>query len=179
MCESDWKGGFIGTAFYFSWCLTLLVVPRYADKVGRKWLFLVSRLVECGLFLGTLVTRNYWIMVSLLACLGVAAAGRLNVGTVYMTEWFPRKNQTAVHIVNQSGLTLVLLSYVIFYWLINNETRYVSSLGYTICILTTILAFFIPESPRFLVAKGRASDVKNAFNRMAWFNRKKSFELSD
>ena len=92
MCESDWKGGFIGTAFYFSWCLALLFVPRYADKVGRKWLFLGSRLVECGLFLGTLITRNYWVMVGLLACLGVAAAGRLNVGTVYLTEWFPRKN---------------------------------------------------------------------------------------
>ena len=43
MCEPDWKGGFIGSAFYFFWCLSLLYVPRQADKVGRRWLFLSSR----------------------------------------------------------------------------------------------------------------------------------------
>ena len=92
MCEPDWKGGFIGTAFYFSWCLGLLYVPRQADKVGRKWLYLGSHLIECFLFLATLFIEDYWVMVGLLAALGVAAAGRLNVGTVYMTEWFPRKH---------------------------------------------------------------------------------------
>ena len=74
--------------------------------------------------------------------------------------------------MNLSGNTILLISYVIFYWLVSNDTRIVSSLGCALCILTTILAFFVPESPRFLVAKGRASDVQKAFNRMAWFNRK-------
>ena len=36
-----------------------------------------------------------------------------------------------------------------------------------------ILTFFIPESPRLLVAKGRTAEVQKAFNTMAWFNRKK------
>ena len=31
MCESDWKGGFLGSAFYFFWCLSLLFVARKAD----------------------------------------------------------------------------------------------------------------------------------------------------
>ena len=34
------------------------------------------------------------------------------------------------------------------------------------------MAFFIPESPRLLVAKGRVEDAKKAINTMAWFNRK-------
>ena len=159
MCEADWKGGFIGSAFYFSWCLALLLIPRYADKVGRKWLFLGSHLIECGLFLGTLITQNYWVMVGLVGSMGAAAAGRLNVGSVYLTEWCLRKHQTIVHAFSLTGLSTFLASYVLFYWFISNDTRYVSTLGCAICFLTTILAFFIPESPRFLVAKGRASDV--------------------
>ena len=67
---------------------------------------------------------------------------------------------------------------MVFYWLLNNETWYVSALGFTISIVTAILAFFIPESPRLLVAKGRAADAQKALNRMAWFNRQK-IEWSD
>ena len=74
--------------------------------------------------------------------------------------------------MNHTGLGLILLSYVLFYWLVSNETIYVSVLGYTICIITTVLAFFVPESPRFLVAKGRTAEVQSALNRMAWINRK-------
>ena len=80
MCEPEEKGGAIGTAFYFSWCLALLIVPRQADKIGRKWLYLGSRLAECALFFGTLLANDYWLMFVLVASLGVSAAGRLNVG---------------------------------------------------------------------------------------------------
>ena len=159
MCEAEWKGGFLGSASYFFCGLALLFIPRQADKVGRKWLFLGSRLIECVLFVGTLITSNYWVMVFLVSALGVAAAGRLNVGSVYLSEWCPRKYQTLVHIFSLSGLCTTIASYVLFYWLVSSDTRYVSALGCFICILTTILAFFVPESPRFLVAKGRASDV--------------------
>ena len=172
MCESDWKGGFIGTTFYFSWCLALLFVPRQADKIGRRWLFLGSRLAECGLFFATFFARDYWVMVAIIFWLGVAAAGRLFVGTVLLTEWCTRKHQTGVHIMNHTGLGIILLSNVLFYWQVSNETIYVSVLGYILCIVTTALAFFVPESPRFLVAKGRTAEVQSALNRMAWINRK-------
>ena len=110
-------------------------------------------------------------MVGLLICFGVAAAGRINVGTVYLTEWLPRKNQTAVHVVHHSGQSLVYVCYTIFFWLFSNETVYVSALGCVICIITTILACMIPESPRLLCAKGRVADLQKSINTMAWFNR--------
>ena len=172
MCEPDWKGGFIGTAFYFFWCLSLLYVPRQADKVGRRWLFLGSRLAECCLFVGTLLTTSYWAMVGLLICFGIAAAGRINVGTVYLTEWLPRKNQTMVHVIHHSGQSLSYILYTLFFWHFSSETMYVSAFGCAVCILTTILACFIPESPRLLCAKGRVTELQKSINTMAWFNRK-------
>jgi MFS family permease len=92
MCEADWKGGFMGSVLYFTWCVALLIIPRQADKIGRKWLFLGSRIVECMLFVASLLVTDYWTMVALLGVFGLCAAGRINVGTVYLTEWMPRKN---------------------------------------------------------------------------------------
>lgn len=120
MCEPDWKGGFLGTAFYFFWCLSLLVVARLADRVGRRSPYLTSRVIECGLFVATLLARDYWVMVGLMGAFGLAAAGRINVGTVYLTEWLPRKNQTAVHVIHQSGHSIVYISYTIFFWQVGN-----------------------------------------------------------
>ena len=92
MCEPDWKGSLIGTVFYVAWCLSLLILPRQADKVGRRWIYLGSRLAECLFFAGALLATNYWLMVGLLICFGISAAGRINVGTVLLVEWFPRAN---------------------------------------------------------------------------------------
>ena len=94
MCEPDWKGGLLGTVFYFSWCLALLIIPRQADKVGRRWLFLPSRVFECFLFTSLLFISNYWVLVALMVGFGIGAAGRINVGMVYLAEWMPRKHQT-------------------------------------------------------------------------------------
>lgn len=96
MCEPDWKGGLLGTVFYFSWCLALLIIPRQADKVGRRWLFLPSRFFECFLFAAVLWIRDYWTLVGLMVGFGIGAAGRINVGMVYLAEWMPRKHQTMV-----------------------------------------------------------------------------------
>ena len=92
MCEPDWKGSLIGTVFYVSWCLSLLVLPRQADIVGRRPIYLCSRIAEAFLYAGTLLATNYWFMVGLLICFGIAAAGRSSVGTVYLVEWLPRAN---------------------------------------------------------------------------------------
>lgn len=55
MCEPDWKAGLLGTVLYIFWCISLLIVPRLADRFGRRYLFLSSRLIETCLYLGVLL----------------------------------------------------------------------------------------------------------------------------
>ena len=171
MCEADWKGGALGSTLYFSWCLALMVVPRQADKFGRKWIFMVSRVVECLLFVASLFVTDYWTMVVILAGFGLMAAGRINVGTVYMTEWLPRKNQTQTHVIHHGGQSISYVLYTIFFWLLSHNTVYVSAFGCTVCLVTTALAFLIPESPRLAVAKGNVEAVRQSLEAMARINR--------
>ena len=48
---------------------------------------------------------------------------------------------------------------------------HVSGFGYTLCAISMLATFFMPESPRLHIAKGRVQDLQNAIDRMAWFNR--------
>ena len=122
MCEPDWKAGLLGTILYIFWCISLLVVPRLADRFGRRWLFLSSRLVETFLYSAVLLINDYWTMIGLMVALGLCAAGRVNVGTVYVTEWFPRKNHTALHILFAGETSIGYIGFALYFWFWGNET---------------------------------------------------------
>lgn len=171
MCEPDWKAGLLGTVLYVFWCVSLLIVPHQADRFGRRWLFLGSRLAETGLYLAVLIVTEYWTMLGVMVALGLCAAGRVNVGTVYVTEWFPRKNHTALHMLFAGEVALGYLGFALYFWFWGNDTMKVSLFAYALCLISLILTFMIPESPRFLAAKGRVQEFKSAIDRMAWFNR--------
>ena len=70
------------------------------------------------------------------------------------------------------GFSTSQIVYIIFFWFFSNEIAYVSYFGFALSIFTTILAYFIPESPRLLCAKGQVCQLKKCINTMAWFNRK-------
>ena len=91
MCEPTWKASLLGSGFAFAHSLFSLLTPKLADRFGRKWIFKLTRLYDCILVTVLLVTQNYALMLALCFGLGAATPGRLNVGSVYLTEWFPRK----------------------------------------------------------------------------------------
>ena len=158
MCEPDWKAGLLGTVLYIFWCISLLIVPRQADRFGRRYLFLVSRLIETGLYLAVLLVTEYWTMLGLMIALGLCAAGRVNVGTVYVTEWFPRKNHTALHMLFAGEVALGYIGFALYFWFWGNDTMNVSILAYTLGAISVLLTLIVPESPRLLAAKGRVDE---------------------
>ena len=99
MCEPNWKASFLGSTFYFCWSVSLLFVPKLADKFGRRWIYLVSRLIETGLYIASMAISDYWGMLGVMSVFGLAASGRLNVQAVYIQEWVPRKNQTLMTVL--------------------------------------------------------------------------------
>jgi len=158
MCAPDWQAGLLGTVMYIAWCVSLLFVPRLADRFGRRFLFLGARLCETALWLAMMLVRDFWVMFGLMICLGLCAAGRVNVGTVYITEWFPRKNQTILHMVFAAEVALGYIGYALYFWLWGNSTHNVQWLAYALSIVSVLLTFLMPESPRLLAVKGRVAE---------------------
>lgn len=91
MCEPAWKATVLGSTFTIAMCLTLLWWPRLADKFGRKLIFTVTRILDCIFFTILMASENYFLTLVSLIGLGAMTPGRLNVGIVYLNEWFPRR----------------------------------------------------------------------------------------
>ena len=172
MCEPAWKASILGTSFSFAQCLTLLLMPKLADRFGRKWVFKTTRIFDCVFYTLLVATRSYTVTLIALIGFGMATAGRLNVGVPYMNEWLPRSSQTIMQVIRLMEQAIVFCFVIVFYWFIGRDSNYMVMAGYVTCLISTILSLPLPESPRFLLSIGKTEEFKKAIDMMARWNGK-------
>ncbi|GAB1603025.1 solute carrier family 2, facilitated glucose transporter member 10-like isoform X2 [Argonauta hians] len=110
--------------------------------------------------------------ISLAQSFHVLIIGRLLVGfavsvfsvaeCVYISEISPAKKRGQFVSLNEFGITLgLLLSYLVNFLYINvpHGWRYMFGLSCIIAILQILLTFFLPQSPRFLILKGKETQA--------------------
>ncbi|ATW30493.1 MFS transporter [Candidatus Williamhamiltonella defendens] len=162
------QSGFILAGAGLGTVIGAIVWGWLADKYGRKKSF-ISCILMLVIFTGlsALTPANGWVFFSIMRiCVGIAVGG-LNVTSVpYVQEFLPSKNRGLF-----TGLTSAFIPLGLF--LGSLATLYLADLlgwrGLLMmgCIPVVLLAWtkFIPESPRYLVSKGRLQHAREAY---AW-----------
>ena len=72
----------------------MLWVPRFADKYGRKWIFVLG--MGGNVIVSTIImfTHNANMMIFAIFCLGALMTIRVTIGFVYLVELMPSSRQT-------------------------------------------------------------------------------------
>ena len=65
----------------------------------------------------------------------------------------------------------VFMMCICYYWFIGNQAIHLVIAGYALCLVTTVMAIPLPESPRLLLAYGRVGEMRKAVEWLAWVNR--------
>ncbi len=148
-----------------------LAAGPLTDRFGRKALLLV----DSGLFaLGSLVS-------SVAPDAGVLIAGRIIIGlsigadsaiaTAYISEFAPKARRGSLSIIQQWMITIGILgAYVIAVVILliaphaasTVDWRILLGVGFIPAIISLLLRARMPESPRWLLEKGREDDVVKA-----------------
>ena len=76
---------------FVGWACTLLWLPSFADKYGRKKLFFIAMVADLILFTGILLARNLILMICLWFTLGLFNSIRSGIGYVFLMEMMPKK----------------------------------------------------------------------------------------
>jgi len=176
MCEPDWKGAMLGSAGFFGQLLTLPILPLLADKFGRKNFFVGGRIIETILFSVLMYTTNWFVMVAVMLGFGMLATSRLTIGITYLVELFPKKHQTCMLSIffTESSLTYIMCT--LYFWKLGKDWFNFVAVGYVTCVVTLILSFFVPESPRALFTLGKIEEGKKALDFIAKVNRQPAFD---
>ncbi|HEX7084018.1 MAG TPA: MFS transporter [Gaiellaceae bacterium] len=148
--------GILGTV------LGSLIWGRLGDAIGRR----ASILLAAALFIGTAMCAAmpafHWNLVACFA-MGLGAGGLLPVAFALLTEALPgRRRGEAVVLVAGVGTALgFLLASWTAHWLIPHlGWRVMWLLGVPTGLGLILLNRYVPESPRFLFANGRADEAR-------------------
>lgn len=162
---TDAELGWTGSSLYVGCIIGTLITGFFADRFGRK----IPLTIAAGIFMISSVLMGWssgysgLIFWRIIAGIGVGAASMLS--PLYIAEVSPATIRGRMVSINQ--LTIVsgiLLAYFSNYVLadIENNWRWMFTSGAIPAILFFVCVFFVPESPRWLISKGkmdRAHDI--------------------
>jgi SP family xylose:H+ symportor-like MFS transporter len=142
-----------------------VLVGRPSDRFGRRKVLFVLALLYLGSAIGSALAENWYMFLIYRFLGGIGVGGSSVVAPIYIAEITPaRKRGRMVAVVQFNVVTGMLIAYLSNY-LISTldlgsvEWRWMFGVEAFPALLFFLLLFFIPLSPRWLVARGRINEA--------------------
>lgn len=153
----------IVTAGLIGMTLGALAIGTLTDKLGRRWVMIVAVLAFSLLTLGMGFANSVWMLIILRFLAGVGLGGCLPTAISMVTEFRGRSKAGSSTTTVMTGyhvgavLTALLAIFMIpdFGW---HSLFIVGAIPGL--ILAPIMYFLLPESPQYLLAKGRVEEAE-------------------
>ncbi|XP_075940843.1 solute carrier family 22 member 16 [Anarhichas minor] len=169
VCEKEWLAKLCQPTFMMGVLVGALLFGDLADRFGRVKILMFTSLCQFGFGVSVAFSGNYYIFLVLRFLLAMVSSGYLVVVFVYVTEFTGIKVRTwtsmHVHAAFAVGVMVVALTgYLVRVWWI-----------YQIILSTCTSPFLLvcwkfPETPFYLMAKGRYKDAQTLVDAIAHFN---------
>ncbi|XP_029281552.1 solute carrier family 22 member 16 [Cottoperca gobio] len=169
VCEREWLAKLCQPTFMLGVLIGALLFGDIADRIGRVRILMFTSLFQFGLGVSVAFSGNYYIFVVLRFLLAMVSSGYLVVVFVYVTEFTGSKVRTwtsmHVHAAFAVGIMVVALTgYLVRVW-------WIYQIILSICTSPFLLfCWKFPETPFYLMAKGRYKDAQSLVDTIARFN---------
>ncbi|XP_059619763.1 organic cation transporter protein-like isoform X1 [Phlebotomus argentipes] len=141
-----------------------------SDQFGRRFTLMSFATVQCciGILLAFASSLSTFMVLRFIS--GVASMGVLVVSFVLVVELVSGKYRTIIGILNLLPLSI---SYMVIAGIAYaaRDWRTIQLIGSVPCLLLLIMWLNVPESPRWLLARGKMEELKEIINRIAVRNR--------
>ena len=179
---NDWQQGFVVSAPTLAAVFAGLITGPLSDLIGRKTVLLIVAFLYTVSAVSSAFAPSYEVLVAARA-LGGFAFGSLLLAPLYIAEIAPPKLRGLMVSVNQLNIVVGFsAAYFANYFLLQasqSDAAWVQSLGIGAyawrwmlgieaipAVLFFLSLFLIPESPRWLVVKGRVEDARAVLSRV-------------
>lgn len=152
------KIGYIGSSYLAGWAVSSPLVALYADKKGRKPLFVISLVLQAIFYSVMMFSQSLFLTIGMQFCNGLLTGARINVAFVYLNEFVTKKWQSVLAIIFNVFDGSLALIFTIYFRYIDKHWFYVSSIGLAFNIVAIIgVTFFLTESPLFLLKSNQVA----------------------
>lgn len=166
------------TAFEQGWIVSSVLVGailgavlsgNLTDRLGRKKIIVITAL---AFFVGSLATALARLPLELMiyrGLIGFAIGIASYTVPLYISEIAPDDKRGALVSLNQLAITVgIVLSYLIdgVFAKVEHGWRYMMGVGVVPALLLAAGMLLVPETPRWLISRGRAEKAKEALRRI-------------
>ena len=160
--------GLLGAAAFFGAAAGLFVVGEIADRFGRRNVFVYTFWIFIVLSLASAFVADYWQLLAVRTLLGVAIGADIAASITFLAELSPRHSRggwtgAVPQMAWSLGALTSLAVALVFYEVFGQEAwRWILGLGALPALVVILGRRGLPESPRWLLSKGRVAEAQAA-----------------
>lgn len=173
---NDAQLGFVVAATSIGCIPGALFAGNLSDKYGRKKMMIITSLLYIIAAVGSGICNSFSELVIYRITGGIAIGMASTLAPIYISEIAPSYVRGRLGMLQQLAIVLgILISYLSNYLIVNssfsflnehNYWRYMLGAAALPSVLFFILLLLVPESPRWLIAKGKMLPAKKIFDRI-------------
>ena len=161
---NSWEQGMVVSSVLIGAIIGALGTSKFLDKYGRRKLLIWAAIIFTIGALGSGFAPEYWTLLITRVILGIGVGITSALIPAYLHELAPKRMHGAVATMFQLMVMIgILLAYILNYTFQGMYTGWRWMLGFAAlpAIILFIGAFFLPESPRFLVKIGKLDEARD------------------
>ncbi|WP_230673889.1 MFS transporter [Rathayibacter sp. Leaf248] len=166
--------GLLNTATFTAVALGRVLAGVVMDRVGRRTLLGANLMVFAVGSLLCALAPSYEILVAARFLVGLGLGGEIATAVIMLAEFFSAKHRgTAVGLINVAaaglGNMLAPLFGVIVFTVFTGDDRWRWLFGLLVIPALAVVVYrrALPETPRYLAARGRVAEANTVVNRLA------------
>ncbi len=167
----------LGALAFLGAALSCFFAPALGDKYGRYIVWFTTITCQLPLYVMANVTSHVGVVYVACFYLGMGLIGRFACGFVMVTETLPKKHQAFAGTAMMIGDVVATLYISFFLRYISSEASIILWIGFALNILGCIMAYWLVESPAWLVSVNRKEEAIEKLNYIAKFNRVPDFHV--
>ena len=136
---------------------------------------MLSMITQTIAFLGLYLSRDINVTTAFMFLFGVSSVGRCSISFLFLMELLPINAQVIASTCLQVNNSLVALFGCLYFWLIWKNWLGIEIFAGVLGVIAGIGAFFMPESPKFLISRHRYDEARDSINRIARYNNQAEF----
>lgn len=169
------QAGLVGSLFFAGMFAGAWGFGVLADRLGRRRVFLITIALNAVFALASAFAPNFGVLLLLRFLNGVAVGGTLPVDYAILAEYLPRRERGRFLVYLESFWAVGTVIVALLAWLIVprfelSSWRLILAFNAVPGILGFWVRLRVPESPRFLLLKGKVAEAKHVLRRVADIN---------
>ena len=163
--------GILAASAVFGMLIGALVFGRLTDRLGRKKMYLIDLICFFVFAVLTAVSQDVWQLLAFRFLLGVGLGADYSISSTLLAEFAPaHRRGTLMCRLGATwfvGSAAAYLAGLAFSPLGANSWRWMLALGAVFALVVIYLRSKVPESPRWLIARGRTDEASSVLSGFA------------